>query len=219
MSRADAPELFAELHGVQLWRLDLSQARPPDPGELSPAEQARGNRRRSEVDRSRFAASHAALRRLLATRTGTEPARLRLEEGPHGRPIVPGGPAFSMSHTGDLWLCAIADGCELGIDGEQLREVPEARDIAERWFTRAERERLASEEARGVRGAFLRGWVRKEAFLKALGVGFSVEGATGVDPDPAEWAVLDLDPAPGYVAALVVSRSEAPAPRAGNGHV
>jgi len=208
------PEVFAEMDGVEIWRLDLARARPPDPGELSPAEVARGDRRFSEVDRIRFAASHAALRRVLAARTATEPGRLRFEEGPHGRPVIPGGPSFSMSHSGDLWLCAIATGRELGVDGEVLRDVPEAQGIAERWFTRAERERLASEQGRGSRDAFLRAWVRKEAFLKALGVGFSVEGATGLDPDPSAWEVRDLDPAPGYVAALVVSRP-APAPSAG----
>jgi 4'-phosphopantetheinyl transferase len=200
------PSLLVEVEGVEVWVLDLARARPPDPSELSESEVARGSRRVSEIDRRRFAASHAALRRLLAAQTGMEPGRLRFEEGPHGRPALPGGPAFSMAHSGDLWLCAISRERELGIDGEQLREVPEARDIAERWFTPTERLRLHSEEASGREDAFLRGWVRKEAFLKALGVGFSVEAATALDPDPETWAVLDLDPAPGYVGALAVNR-------------
>jgi len=200
------PEILLEAEGVEVWALDLARARPAAPGELSAAEERRGSRRIAEADRRRFSASHAALRRLLATRLGVDPAALRLEEGAHGRPFVPGGPSFSMTHAGDLWLCALAAERELGIDGEQLRPVPEARDIAERWFTPRERARLAADEAAGRGDAFLRGWVRKEAFLKALGVGFSVEGATALDPDPARWAVVDLDPAPGYVGALVVNR-------------
>lgn len=200
------PALLLEVDGVEVFVLDLSRARPPEPGELSAAEVERGSRRVSELDRRRFAASHAALRRLLAAQTGTEPHRLCFQEGPHGRPALPGGPAFSMAHSGDLWLCATAAGRELGVDGEQLREVPEARDIAERWFTPSERRRLAGEEARGRKDAFLRGWARKEAYLKALGVGFAVESATALDPDPDKWVVVDLDPAPGYVGALAVDR-------------
>ncbi|HVP65960.1 MAG TPA: 4'-phosphopantetheinyl transferase superfamily protein [Anaeromyxobacteraceae bacterium] len=204
--RGVEPTMVLESEGVEVWALDLARARPAAPGELSPAEERRGSRRVSEADRRRFSASHAALRRLLAAKTGIDPAALRLEEGPHGRPFLPGGPSFSMTHAEDLWLCAVAPGRELGIDGERIRPVPEARDIAARWFTPRERERVAADEADGRGDAFLRGWVRKEAFLKALGVGFSVEGATAMDPDPQRWAVVDLDPAPGYVGALVVNR-------------
>lgn len=200
------PALLLEVEGVEVYVLDLSRARPPEPSELSRAEVERGSRRFSEADRRRFAASHAALRRLLAAKTGTDPHRIEFVEGPHGRPALPGGPAFSMTHSGDLWLCATAPGRELGIDGEELREVPEARDIALRCFTPSERARLARDEAAGSKDAFLRGWVRKEAFLKALGVGFSVDSATALDPEPGKWVVVDLDPAPGYVGALAVNR-------------
>ena len=208
------PELFLEADGVEVWRLDLSRARPPSPGELSAAEEARASRRAVADDRRRFAASRAALRRLIAARAGTEPGSLAIVGGPNDRPVVPGGPSFSVSHSGELWLCAVASGRVLGVDAEGVREVREAADIAARWFTRAERERLAAEGAAGDPRAFLRGWVRKEAFLKALGVGFSSEEAILLDPDPEKWDVLDLDPAPGFVGALVVNRQPAPAPAA-----
>ncbi len=208
------PELLLDFDGVEVWRLDLSRARPPSAGELSAAEEARAARRIFDDDRRRFAASRAALRRLLAARTGTEARAVVIEGGPNDRPVMPGGPSFSVSHSGNLWLCAVGGDRALGVDTEEVRGVAEAADIALRWFTASERQRLAADEAAGREAPFLRGWVRKEAFLKALGVGFSSEGATLLDPDPEEWAVVDLDPAPGYVGALVVNRHAVPAPGA-----
>jgi 4'-phosphopantetheinyl transferase len=198
------PELALRAEGAEVWRLDLAHARPPEPGELSPAEEERVRRRAFEEDRRRFAASRAALRRLLAARTGTTPSALRIEEGPHGRPEVAGGPRFSLSHSGPLWVCALTEGREVGVDVEALREVPEAAQIAARWFGPGERAVLAAAPEARRREAFLRGWVRKEAYLKALGVGFASDETARLEPDPSSWAVVDLDPSPGFVGALVV---------------
>ena len=66
-------------------------------------------------------------------------------------------------------LTSIEDLTEVGVDLEVVREVPEADGIAASTFTAEERAAWAA--AGGGAAGFLRVWTRKEALLKALGVG------------------------------------------------
>ena len=109
------------------------------------------------------------------------PALVRFRPGPGGKPeLAPdGGPdpaprlRFNVTHSDDLALIAVSLGRELGVDLERVRAISEADRIVESYFTAAE---LA--QYRGLDGpdrpeAFLRGWTRKEAILKAKGVGLA----------------------------------------------
>ncbi|HQR68933.1 MAG TPA: 4'-phosphopantetheinyl transferase superfamily protein, partial [Thermoanaerobaculia bacterium] len=118
----------------------------------------------------------------------------------------PGGPRFSLSHSDAVAVFAFSAVREVGIDVEHVRPVPEADSILGRWFAEAERRAWITSD-RGD-GAFVRLWTRREAYLKALGVGFSEDGAPR-EMDPSRWEVHDLEPAPGYLGALVVERSGA----------
>jgi 4'-phosphopantetheinyl transferase len=99
--------------------------------------------------------------------------------------------------------------------------------MAERFFTPAEAAALRSLPADRSSEAFFHIWTRKEAFLKALGLGLShglERFAVAVPPDEpvrilhidgdpaagARWSLSELAPARGYVGALAI---EAPAPR------
>ena len=78
---------------------------------------------------------------------------------PGGKPYIPGGPEFSLSHSGTLAVIALAD-VPVGADAEQDRPVGEA--VRLRALTGAERA-----DSRD----FLFFWTRKEAALKCLGTG------------------------------------------------
>jgi 4'-phosphopantetheinyl transferase len=149
-------------------------------------------------------AARAALRRLLADATGARPEALALEAGRDGKPRLPGGPRFSVSHAGDLALVALDPARELGVDLEPVRVVPEAADIAERWFAPEERALLRAAGADGG-AAFARVWTRREAWLKGLGVGLD-EAFAGRPVDLARWTLHDLVPAPGHAGALAIAR-------------
>lgn len=86
----------------------------------------------------------------------------------YGKPYFVTLPVIvSVSHTGALWACLIADG-ELGSAGLDLQVPRDAdfRAIAARFFTEQERRYV---EETGKEG-FYRLWTRKEALAKYLGL-------------------------------------------------
>ena len=79
---------------------------------------------------------------------------------PGGKPYIPGGPEFSLSHSGALAVIALAD-VPVGTDAERDRPTGEALRL--RVLTEGER-------ADGFRDPLFF-WTRKEAALKCLGTG------------------------------------------------
>lgn len=168
--------------GIELWLVDLlaeaAERGAPAPGDgLDGAERARAARFHFERDAHRYRASHTALRHLLAQRTGVAPAALRFAAGSHDKPRLdlPGAPAFNMSHSGRWALIGIGGTLPLGVDIEVPREMDDLMALAERNFTRTECGELQAVPAAGRLRAFLRCWTRKEAVLKAVGSGLSIE--------------------------------------------
>ena len=120
-----------------------------------------GERRRAE-----HLAGRALLRYALAQYTGEAASSFQFES-PAGKPECTSGPAISVSHSGEIVVCAVAEGT-VGVDVEtgHAREIEE---IAERFFTRAEARWIAEDSATRFRML----WVLKEAYLKAIGVGIA----------------------------------------------
>lgn len=79
----------------------------------------------------------------------------------HGKPYIEGGPYFSISHCKEGIAVAIDDQ-PIGIDIEAIRPVKE--DLIERVMN--EEERVGMDDRK-----FTRLWTRKEAVVKAQGVG------------------------------------------------
>ena len=163
----------------ELWQVDLDAA-APELDRLSPDELARAARFVFERDRRRYCAAHAALRTLLSRRTGVPPAQLSFGVGAFGKPVLRGMPAcaFNLSDSGHLALILIGEDGEVGVDLELCRAVPDAADLARRHFNAAECAELECTPAAEFELAFLRGWTRKEACLKAIGSGLSIAPET-----------------------------------------
>lgn len=162
-----------------LWLLDLLA--PPAPQQLaalSTTERDRANRFVFERDRRRYLAAHVGLRDLLASRTGLAAATLVFDEGPFGKPALapPARCAFNMSHSEDVALVAlaVADAGEIGVDVEMLRRMPDAMALARQNFSASENDELSATTPSDQSLAFLLGWTRKEACLKAIGSGLSI---------------------------------------------
>lgn len=189
---------------------------------LSVDEKERAAQFRFAMHRKRFMVWRSVLKMLLGWYLDLDPARVVLAYGLNRKPRVAGSQVeFNVSHTEDLCLFGFAQ-CPIGIDVERVRQVPECLEIAHRFFSADEAERLRAERSIGRAKAFFRFWTRKEAVLKALGVGLSFgldRFSVSLDEPtyvlrwaddamrPSEWTLFHLDPAPGYVAAVAVTTS------------
>lgn len=188
---------------------------------LDEAERARSSRFVRPLDRRRFVLAHAAQRLLLARCLEVHPAAVCYEHGVQGKPRLAPGLApleFNLSHSGELALLAVARDRPVGVDVEQVRDVPDALSIADTHFAAAERDALRSSAPGELREAFFRCWTRKEAVIKAIGEGLSralgsfevdlapgstsaLTGLDGRSASAADWSLRDLAAPAGYVAA------------------
>jgi 4'-phosphopantetheinyl transferase len=193
---------------------------------LGAEERSSADRFHRASDRDRYIAAHGALRAILARYVDDDPGRLRFDVAPRGKPALrrePGWPdlRFNLSHSGDIAVCAVAFGREVGIDIERIDPDRAGMTIAERFFSPDEVARLRRlSEADQARG-FLNCWTRKEAYIKGLGEGlrhplaeFDVSLAPGepaallrsrrVPTDVGRWSLHELAVPSGYVGALAV---------------
>lgn len=169
---------------LELWSVELDESTTAEEvGWLSDEERARASRFVFDRDRHRYVSAHVALRALLSRRTGVAPADLVFESGAFGKPCLSIAPpcAFNLSDSAGMALVLLGGGgdkCEIGVDVELLRSVPDAIPLAQRNFTSDECHSLACIPAHELDLAFLRCWTRKEACLKALGSGLSIAPET-----------------------------------------
>lgn len=217
---------------VHIWTADLDDAAFHADGLvrlLSPDERARAARFRYERDRRRFSTARALLRVLLGGYLNEEPAAIELAYGPAGKPKLRTTRAeptihFNLAHADSCALFGFVRGSELGVDVENLRDLPDLGEIAGRFFSPGEAERVVNADIADRVPAFFRCWTRKEAFIKALGDGLSrpldsfavtvdgdrpprIEWALG-EPDLANlWSLHHLEPRTGYVAAVALPRA------------
>ncbi len=193
---------------------------------LSLDEQDRAGRFQKTRDANRYVAARGSLRSLLGAYLAIEPDRLLFAYDALGKPRLAGEVHltpmnFSVSHSDDRGLFGFVRGHKIGIDLERIRTEIEIEDLAKRYFSLNEFQRLHSLPADQRREAFYCGWTRKEAYLKGRGEGLSygldrvevslAPGEPAVilgsvdDPDASRhWTVQHLSPAPGYVGAVAV---------------
>ncbi len=173
-----------------------------------------------------FVAARALLRRTLAQVAGVPRATVRLGVDPHGK-LQPAGPLAdwrcTVSHADGLAAVAVAHGVPVGVDVERV-----AGDAARR--RRVLPSVLTPDEAAAVDAAgdadrlrtFLAIWTRKEAFLKGVGCGLTVEPrrvdaghagtrvrAAPAELEPGRWRLHELDAGPAHVGALAVAAPDA----------
>jgi 4'-phosphopantetheinyl transferase len=197
---------------------------------LSPDERERAGRMALSSPRDLFVVGRGLLRTLVGRYLGVPPADVQFAYSAFGRPSLATGDGrsplqFSVSHSGSQIALAFAREARVGIDVERVRTNADCDAIAARFFAPAERTALASLALADRIDAFFACWTRKEALLKAIGLGIS-QGLSRVevtcradDPprvlrsqlsevDPAGWSLLDLRVPAGYRAALAVSLAE-----------
>ncbi len=173
---------------------------------LQAGERQRLGRFRGEGDGERFLLGRGALRLILGSWLGCDPAGLVLGTGPHGKPELlsppPTGPGtsgpdggeqpphFNVSHSGDLILLGFHLRRPVGVDVEQRRPVPEWESIARRCLPPGEWGAIGALPQDQREQAFLAAWCRLEAGLKARGMGLFGTPPAPEEPDPEVWTLV-----------------------------
>lgn len=122
---------------------------------------------------SRYTYARGLLRTVLSRYVGVAPEHVSFEYSSLGKPYINNRSLhFNLSHSEDVVFLVISEEFELGADVEKIRSVPEGTSIADRWFTKQEAEWIcSSDHSTHKSAAFLRCWVIREAFVKAVGFG------------------------------------------------
>jgi 4'-phosphopantetheinyl transferase len=197
---------------------------------LAAAERDRAARYLHPTARAQFLAARALLRALLGAYLGVAPEHVALGAGRGGKPALEPPHAelhFNVAHSHGMALFALTQLGPVGVDLERIRAYPTYLDMAARFFSRGEADALTRLPPVQAEEAFFHVWTRKEALLKATGLGLaggldSFEVSVPPDDPPrvlhlggdrdagAGWALTALAPASGFVGTLAV---EGPAPR------
>ncbi len=213
---------------------------------LTPDEVARASRFKFSKDRDLFISARAVLRLVLSQYLNLESRDISFAAGPYGKPLLSLPTKdleqlrrdiaqshkdsiqpldFNVSHSGSRVLIGISRS-DVGVDIEQIELDRNYDAIATRYFSEFERNTIASLSGVEKSRAFYNTWSRKEAFLKALGIGLS-DHLDGFDveahPDRAasilairaaggewgeekveDWRMYDLEADKSYTATAVV---------------
>ena len=144
-------------------------------GLLSPHEATRAARFRHALDHDTYTIAHAFWRVALGVALDADPARVDLARSPEGQPLLPGtGLVTSLSHSGTMVAVAIGCGAAIGVDIEGYPQRTPLHDIASVLCSPSEAEATALLEGDARARALLELWTRKEALLKAFGVGLRI---------------------------------------------
>jgi 4'-phosphopantetheinyl transferase len=213
---------------VQVWRGRLDQhidALAELRSTLSGDELERAAAFRSESDRNQFVLRRSFLRTVLARYLAIAPSDVRFSYGRYLKPLLDRAYhkrslSFNLTHRRAIALAAVTRTMAVGIDVEMVEPVDDLEGLAARFFSEREREVLSAVAEAERLNAFLTAWTRKEAYLKARGVGLSREPAlvdVHLDCLPVAqlqeadrsggrgrvWRVETVVPAPGYIGAVV----------------
>ncbi len=173
-----------------------------------------------EIDQLRFGIARTALYALCARYMSVNERDIALEFNDYGKPRIRSSElSFNVSHSGMRVALAFCWQHEIGIDVQEVLPQEDLLAVAERFFSPSERRGLAIQQDVLQMESFYRCWTRKEALIKALGLGvsapldsFSVEFRAGFPAaivemeEPlgplSEWLLEDLPIAPDYAGAI-----------------
>ncbi|MCB2215441.1 4'-phosphopantetheinyl transferase family protein [Desulfofustis glycolicus] len=141
--------------------------------ELPPLQQQAIFRLKRWQDRQRSLLGRMLLRRALSLPYGGA-GRFTLQticQTERGRPLIPGGPDFNLSHSGETVVLAVCSRGQVGIDIEAIRPI----DVEQ--FQHIVPELADAREETGGSGdlrSFYDYWTRKEAVVKGCGLGLAL---------------------------------------------
>jgi 4'-phosphopantetheinyl transferase len=171
---------------------------------LSQQEKEKLNRLINPAVKSRFIVSKGLLRYILSNYLTQDPKSFEFSTGEHGKPFLSSGQQkytkknigdrhlpvpnknlhFNVSHSGNIAIFGFSHE-PLGIDIEEMRKKVDFEGIMHRYFSAKEISSWKQHSAPSKLESFFLGWTRKEAILKATGIGIAGLNKVEISFDPA----------------------------------
>lgn len=173
-------------------------------------ENHKANRFLKVSDRQRYVMAHGILRMVLASQLGARPESLSFRIAEFGKPFLVRPYdylKFNLSHSG-RHIAIVTAAREVGVDIEEIAADFDYVQIARRFFVEEEQNYVLAcddEECRRVRFNTL--WVRKEALLKAAGIGLSRLSNAATLEDRVELSLQNGEPER-YLLTTICSRHD-----------
>jgi 4'-phosphopantetheinyl transferase len=142
---------------------------------LNTDELKRAQRYVFEKDRQQYITAHGSLRSILSNYLNTSPEQIQFRKTNNRKPFISyplTSLKFNISHAGDKILIGISQE-DIGVDIEIIKDDFEFKQLASTYFSTKEQDEIK----RSLKPAetFYKFWTRKEAILKASGVGITDE--------------------------------------------
>ena len=191
---------------------------------LSEQERLRAATFKSDEMRRRYIAVRAKLRVIIASYLKSDPAGFDFKIAEHGKPYLACGSVhFNLSHSANNLVIAVANFPNIGIDIEEIKSRNNFAGLAARCLSVDELQAWRQLSVDEQKQAFYRLWVKKEAFVKAVGQGISlgldqcqvdlsVGGQFSSIPkgygEAAEWMIVEIKTESSVCSALVTPRCQ-----------
>ncbi|MCC5791940.1 MAG: 4'-phosphopantetheinyl transferase superfamily protein [Legionellaceae bacterium] len=189
-------------------------------GLLDAGEQNKAAKLILEDDRHQWVVAHGQMRLILALYVGMKAQDIPLIQKRGEKPFIQDSMIkFNLSHSKGYALLAVTNTGEVGIDIEFKRENIKLERTSHSTFSAIEKAEILEVEGAARVERFYNCWTRKEAFIKAIGLGFSYDTKSFTltvkenerpkfvrferqDYDPSLWSLLSFVPYPNTQAAL-----------------
>lgn len=174
----DNKNLQNEIHiwvvDLDLWNLSCLEAVQA----LPESEAKKAGRFRFETHKNRFIKGRFMLRSLLGMYLDIDFYDQEFHANRYGKPAVhkfhdDNSIHFNISNSENIYVCAFSQNSDIGIDIEKIHDLPDMDRIIARFFSEDEKRRFCSLPLPGRTNTFFKYWTRKEALLKAMGMGLS----------------------------------------------
>jgi len=224
--RLDFRNLQNEVH---IWAVDLNnlKVRGNEAEKMIPkAEREKSKRFRLEILRTRYIKGHHLLRTLLGMYLGIDFFDQEFHYNQYGKPSLKNEKDsnsiyFNLSNSENICVCAFTKDGDVGVDMEKIHNMTNMDSIVERFFSPSENIKFCSLPEHSRKKSFFKYWTRKEALLKAMGVGLSfpldkfdvlsdednasqVSIITRHQNAETEWTLRDIDIFEGFASALAL---------------
>lgn len=222
--RTRSQHKFADVwHGTILLPNSDQQARQQQYWSvLDQQEQAKALALAAPDAQQKYIKTRGVLKHILSRYMQIKASQLRISTTKYGKPFIKTGDNlhFNLSHKANGWVIAVSNASAVGVDIEQNQERKRMPALVGKYFSETEAQFWWSLPKAQQSNMFYQLWVRKEAYVKAVGRGIGL-GLKHCVVDPvnrarflslplryglaSHWKIVEITPNNDAIGALVVA--------------